>query len=161
MTVRFDSRYKIQTPLKAISNSLRKYTRVYSNWIDICSVAPFCFDVIMRFFPNEFRLDNKADLQFQIFINFCNFKIFKNFHRNETSANTNFNNCGHLSPPNSDHFDNSNHSSVTPGPNAENISNCKNISSQYQFTNSYSDYDWFGWRVTLYGNAFGILDYYF
>ena len=49
--------------MKAISNSFRKYIRLYSNWIDICSVAPFCFDVIMQFFPNEFRLDNKADFE--------------------------------------------------------------------------------------------------
>ena len=139
--------------MKAISNSLRKYTRVYSNWIDICSVAPFCFDVIMRFFPNQFRLDNKADLQFKIFI----IKI----HQQETLANTNFNNYGHLSPQNPGHFHHSNHLSVTPGPNVENIPNCKNISSQCQFTDSYSDYDGFGSRVTLYGNAFGILNNYF
>jgi len=101
------SKFDFHTLMKAISNSLRNYTRVYSNWIDICSVAPFCFDVIMEFFPSEFKLDNKVDLKFKGFglriSETTQIKVLKNCD-----------NCSSLSR----FFHDSNHPSATSRPNA-------------------------------------------
>ena len=135
--------------MKAISNSFRKYIRLYSNWIDICSVAPFCFDVIMQFFPNEFRLDNKAD--FEII-----FKLSLLYQNPRTNVGPWFKNSWATVTRND-----KNHLSATTCSNVANLSNCKNFSPQCQFTDSYSNYDGICARITFYGNAFGIFDYHF